>query len=121
MGAPRGHHPPLPRPPGLTVPGDRQISWAQLSAPVGVNKLSLPDEDVALAATGCARGTITPLGSTTAWPVFADERLRGTGSRWVRANMAHVAFADADARITAHDATVADITDPLGRRAEPRE
>jgi hypothetical protein len=39
----------------------------------------------------------------------------------VRANTAHVAFADADARITAHDATVADITDPLGRRAEPRE
>src|SRR5690606_14169932 len=54
------------------IPGDRQISWPKLRALVGVNKLSLPDETKALEATGYPRGTITPLGSTTAWPVYAD-------------------------------------------------
>ena len=59
------------------VPGDRQIAWAKLRAAVGVNKLRLPSADEALAATGYERGTIVPLGSTTAWPVFADERIAG--------------------------------------------
>ncbi|MGH3706224.1 MAG: aminoacyl-tRNA deacylase, partial [Agromyces sp.] len=54
------------------VPGGRKISWPKLRAVVGVNKLQLPDASLALAATGYERGTITPLGSTTAWPVVAD-------------------------------------------------
>ena len=54
------------------IPGDRQISWPKLRSLVGVNKLSLPPADVALDATGYERGTITPLGSTNAWPVYAD-------------------------------------------------
>ncbi len=48
------------------IPGDRQISWAKLRAVVGVNKLQLPEATIALEATGYERGTITPLGSTTA-------------------------------------------------------
>ncbi len=48
------------------IPGDRQISWAKLRAVVGVNKLQLPEASLALEATGYERGTITPLGSTTA-------------------------------------------------------
>ena len=52
------------------VPGDRQIAWAKLRSVVGVNKLQLPEALVALEATGYERGTITPFGSTTAWPVF---------------------------------------------------
>jgi Cys-tRNA(Pro)/Cys-tRNA(Cys) deacylase len=59
------------------VPGDRQISWPKLRALVGVNKLQLPDASVAFDATGYERGTIVPLGSTTAWPVFADSRIAG--------------------------------------------
>ena len=60
------------------IPGDRVISWPKLRALVGVNKLQLPDAAVALEATGYERGTITPLGSTTAWPVYVDERVVGT-------------------------------------------
>jgi len=59
------------------IPGDRQISWAKLRGVVGVNKLQLPEASVALEATGYERGTITPLGSTTAWPVYIDERVVG--------------------------------------------
>ena len=44
---------------------------------VGVNKLQLPEASLALEATGYERGTITPLGSTTAWPVYVDETLVG--------------------------------------------
>ena len=68
------------------VPGDRQISWAKLRAVVGVNKLRMPEASVALEATGYERGTITPLGSTTAWPVFVDERVVGRASRWAPAS-----------------------------------
>jgi Cys-tRNA(Pro)/Cys-tRNA(Cys) deacylase len=100
----------------VLVPGDRQISWAKLRARVGVNKLSLPHEDLALAATGYSRGTITPLGSTTAWPVFADERMRGTRVAMGAGENGYSAFVDADALITSYGATVADITDELKPR-----
>jgi Cys-tRNA(Pro)/Cys-tRNA(Cys) deacylase len=97
----------------VLVPGDRQISWSKLRALVGVNKLSLPHEDLALAATGYSRGTITPLGSSTAWPVFADERMRGSRVAMGAGEHGYSAFVDADALISAYGATVADITDPV--------
>jgi Cys-tRNA(Pro)/Cys-tRNA(Cys) deacylase len=50
----------------------RQFSWPKLRAHLGVNRLSLPDADEAQAVTGYVRYTITPFGSTTAWPVFVD-------------------------------------------------
>lgn len=56
----------------VLVPGGRQIDWPRLRAHLGVSRLSLPDADEARAATGYERGTITPFGSTTAWPVIAD-------------------------------------------------
>jgi Cys-tRNA(Pro)/Cys-tRNA(Cys) deacylase len=56
----------------VLVPGGRQIDWPKLRAHLGVSRLSLPDADEAKAATGYERGTITPFGSTTAWPVIAD-------------------------------------------------
>jgi len=37
-----------------------------------VRRLTLPDADEARAATGYERYTITPFGSTTAWPVILD-------------------------------------------------
>src|SRR5690606_35425197 len=40
------------------IPGGRAIAWPKLRAVVGVNKLRLPDADLALAATGYERDTI---------------------------------------------------------------
>ena len=57
----------------VLVPGDRAISWPKLRAVLGVNRLSMPDAATAKNATGYERGTITPFGATTAWPVVADE------------------------------------------------
>lgn len=98
------------------VPGDRQISWAKLRALVGVNKLSMPHQDVAFEATGYERGTITPFGSSTAWPVYADERIVGRKVALGAGEHGFSAFVDADALIEAFGATVADITDELKPR-----
>jgi len=93
------------------VPGDRQISWAKLRAVVGVNKLRLPEAHLALEATGFERGTITPLGSSTAWPVFADARIVGERIAMGAGEHGMSAFVDADELIAGFDATVADISD----------
>ena len=61
----------------VLVPGDREISWPKLRALVGVNRLSMPDAATALAVTGYERGTITPFGSTRAWPVVMDASVAG--------------------------------------------
>ncbi len=92
------------------VPGDRQISWAKLRTVVGVNKLRLPEASVALEATGYERGTIVPLGSTTAWPVFADSRIAGRVALGAGEH-GMSALVDAAQLISGLDATVADITD----------
>ncbi|NYJ31061.1 YbaK/EbsC family protein [Galbitalea soli] len=94
------------------VPGDRQISWPKLRALVGVNRLRMPDAEVAFEATGYERGTITPLGSTTAWPVYADERMIGRRIALGAGAHGRSAFVDADALIASFGATVADLTDP---------
>ena len=93
------------------VPGDRSLSWPRLRALLGVSRLSLPPADEALAATGYPRGTITPFGAG-GWPVYADERMRGT--RITLGGGAHgVAIAvSADEALAALGATVADISDP---------
>lgn len=98
------------------VPGDRQIAWAKLRAVVGVNKLRLPDADAALEATGYERGTITPLGSTTAWPVFADERIAGRRISMGAGAHGVNLFVEADDLVTGLGATLADITEPLAPR-----
>ena len=95
------------------VPGDRQISWPKLRQLVGVNKLSLPSADVALAATGYERGTITPLGSTSPWPVYADSTIAGRRISMGAGEHGYSAFVDADALVAALGAVVADITEPL--------
>jgi Cys-tRNA(Pro) deacylase len=94
------------------IPGDRQISWPKLRGLVGVNKLSLPTADVALEATGYERGTITPLGSTTQWPVYADRTITGKRISMGAGEHGYSAFVDADALTAALDAVVADISDP---------
>ncbi|MEZ3157938.1 YbaK/EbsC family protein [Microbacterium sp. BWR-S6Y] len=92
------------------VPGDRAISWPKLRAVVGVNKLRLPEPELALAATGYERGTIVPIGSTTAWPVFADERIVGERIAMGAGAHGYSLFVDADDLIAAYGAVVADIT-----------
>ena len=58
----------------VLVPGDRVIDWPKLRDLLGERRLSMPDQDEARAVTGYVRGTITPFGSTNAWPVIADTR-----------------------------------------------
>ncbi|QKJ17966.1 aminoacyl-tRNA deacylase [Microbacterium hominis] len=95
------------------VPGDRAISWPKLRAVVGVNKLQLPDPARALAATGYERGTIVPVGSTTDWPVFADERIVGERIAMGAGAHGYSMFVEADDLISAYGATVADISQPI--------
>jgi Cys-tRNA(Pro)/Cys-tRNA(Cys) deacylase len=97
----------------VLVPGGRQIDWPKLRAHLGVKRLSLPDEAQARRATGYERGSITPFGSTSAWPVIADvsvqdaERVAiGGGARGVNL---HLAAADLRAHLGAE---IADVTKP---------
>ncbi|MGI9824760.1 aminoacyl-tRNA deacylase [Agromyces sp. Marseille-Q5079] len=96
----------------VLVPGGRKISWPKLRALVGVNKLQLPDASLALAATGYERGTITPLGSTTAWPVYIDESVVGRRVSMGAGEHGRSLFVDADRLVEAFGATVADLSDP---------
>ena len=95
----------------VLVPGDREIAWAKLRSLLGVNRISLPSADVALAVTGYVRGTITPLGSIRAWPVVADAALAGPISLGGGAHGVALTV-DADELVAAVSATVADVTEP---------
>jgi len=61
----------------VLVPGGRRFDWPKLRAHLGVKRISLPDADEAKAVTGYERGTITPFGSTVAWPVIVDASVQG--------------------------------------------
>ena len=95
----------------VLVPGDREIAWPKLRAVVGVNRLSMPSADAAYDVTGYVRGTITPLGSTHAWPVVADASLAGAVSIGGGAHGVALTVDAADL-VAALDATVADVTEP---------
>lgn len=94
----------------VLVPGGRAISWPKLRAVVGVNRLRLPEPELALAATGYERGTIVPIGSTTDWPVYADETIVGRRVAMGAGTHGFSLFVDADDLIRAYGATVADIS-----------
>ena len=102
----------------VLVPGDREISWPKLRAHLGVNRLSMPPADKAKEATGYERGTITPFGSTTAWPVVADASLDEAGRVISLGAGAHGVAVTVEARAALAwlGATVADVTEPAGRR-----
>ena len=72
----------------------------------------MPTADVALDATGYERGTITSLGSTTAWPVFADESIRGRKVAMGAGEHGYSLFVSGEGLIAAFAATVADISVP---------
>lgn len=96
----------------VLVPGDRNISWPRLRALLGVNRLSMPNAEVARQATGYERGTITPFGSARPWPVIADERVRGREITLGAGEPGVALAASADEILQALDAAVADISDP---------
>jgi prolyl-tRNA editing enzyme YbaK/EbsC (Cys-tRNA(Pro) deacylase) len=72
----------------------------------------LPDANAAKEATGYERGTITPFGSTTAWPVVADERIRGRVITLGAGEHGVAVAVGADDAVSALRATLADVTQP---------
>lgn len=101
----------------VLVPGPRAIDWGKLRALLGISRMTLPDADEAKAATGYERGTITPFGSTTAWPVIADGSIAGIGRVAIGGGGHGVNLhLDADDLIAHLGATVADVTKPQSPR-----
>jgi Cys-tRNA(Pro)/Cys-tRNA(Cys) deacylase len=96
----------------VLVPGDRVIAWPKLRSHLGLHRLSMPDADEAQRVTGYKRGTITPLGASTAWPVIADQKVRGKVSIGGGDHGVSLTVNSADL-IDALDAEVADVTDPV--------
>jgi Cys-tRNA(Pro) deacylase len=97
----------------VLVPAGRRFDWPKLRAHLGVTRLSLPDADEAQAATGYARYSITPFGSTRAWPVIADASILdqpvvsiGAGIRGLNLH------ARPDDLVRALDAAVVDVSTP---------
>jgi Cys-tRNA(Pro)/Cys-tRNA(Cys) deacylase len=103
----------------VLVPAGRRFDWPKLRAHLGVSRLSLPDADEARQVTGYARYTITPFGSTRAWPSIADASLLrqpvvaiGGGAHGVNL---HLAPGDL---VAALGAEVVDVTQPEAPVAE---
>jgi Cys-tRNA(Pro) deacylase len=96
----------------VLVPGDREISWPKLRAHLGVNRLSMPDADTARDVTGYVRGTITPFGSTRAWPVVADATITGRTVSIGAGAHGVAATVHADDVVRVLGAEVADVTEP---------
>lgn len=95
----------------VLVPGDRQIDWPKLRAHLGVNRISLPDADEAHRVTGYERGTITPFGSTTPWPVVADASIQGRGRVAMGSGIHGVSVhLDVEELLGALDPDLADVT-----------
>jgi Cys-tRNA(Pro) deacylase len=96
----------------VLVPGDRSIDWPKLRSALGVRRMTLPDAAEALEATGYERGTITPFGSTTVWPVVADAAIPDTGPVSIGggAHSVSLRIADPAELLTVLDADVADVT-----------
>lgn len=61
----------------VLVPAGRKFDWPRLREHLGVRRMTLPDADEARAVTGYERYTITPFGSTQAWPVIVDASVMG--------------------------------------------
>ena len=95
----------------ILVPAGRRFDWPKLRELLGVKRMTLPDADEARTVSGYERYTITPFGSSRAWPVVADaaivdEPVISIGGGGLGINL-HLAPADL---ITALRATVADVS-----------
>lgn len=96
----------------VLVPGDRNISWPKLRRHLEVNRASMPDADEALQVTGYKRGTITPFGANTNWPVIADSALEGVVSIGGGAHGVSLTV-DTHDLVAVLEATRADVTNPV--------
>jgi Cys-tRNA(Pro) deacylase len=95
----------------VLVPAGRRFDWPRLRDHLGVRRLTLPDADEAREVTGYERYTITPFGSTRAWPVIVDaaalsERIVSVGGGAFGVNL-HLQPTDL---VEALDAAVADVS-----------
>ena len=97
----------------VLVPAGRRFDWPKLRELLGVRRMTLPDADEARRVTGYERYTITPFGSSRAWPVVVDAAIVGEpvvaiGGGGFGINL-HLDPADLVA--TLH-ATIADVSQP---------
>lgn len=97
----------------VLVPGGRRFDWPKLREHLAVKRMSLPDANEARHVTGYERGTITPFGSSNAWPVIADKSIEtldkvaiGGGKRGVNIHLRPRDLIDSTG------ATVVDVTTP---------
>lgn len=94
----------------VLVPGDAEIAWPKVRSLLGVNRVSMPDADIARAVTGYPRGTITPFGTRTPLPVLADASITGTISLGAGAHGVQMSVSAGPA-LAALGAQVADLVD----------
>jgi Cys-tRNA(Pro)/Cys-tRNA(Cys) deacylase len=97
----------------VLLPAGRRMDWPRLRRYLGVRRLTLPDADEARAVTGYERYTITPFGSTRAWPAILDSAAMGhpvvaIGGGGFGINI-HLAPVDLVAALAA---SVVDVSDP---------
>ncbi len=97
----------------VLVPAGRRFDWPKLRELLGVRRMTMPDAEEARTVTGYERYTITPFGSSTAWPVVADaaivdEPVVAIGGGGFGVNL-HLA---PDDLVRALDARVADVSIP---------
>ncbi len=105
----------------VLVPAGRRFDWPKLRELLGVRRMTLPDADEARSVTGYERYTITPFGSSRAWPVIADaaisaEPIVSVGGGGFGINL-HVAPADLVAALGARVADVSTEEAPHGHDA----
>jgi Cys-tRNA(Pro)/Cys-tRNA(Cys) deacylase len=103
----------------VLLPGDREISWPKLRTLLGVNRLSLPDAEAAYRATGYRRGTITPFGSTQAWPVIADAAIEPGQISMGAGEPGAAVSVESQAALVALNAQIADISNQPRRGHQP--
>ena len=102
----------------MLVPAGRRFDWPKLRALLGVRRMTLPDAEEARAVTGYERYTITPFGSTRAWPAILDASAAtepvvsiGGGGFGINLHLAPAALVDV------LGAQVADVSEPEERTA----
>ncbi|MBL3700685.1 aminoacyl-tRNA deacylase [Leucobacter luti] len=104
----------------VLAPLAAQFSWPKLRALLGVNRVSLPDAAAAFEATGYERGTISPVGARSAWPVYLDTALAAGRIALGSGSHAFAALVDAAEFAAAYDAVVADLSvDPSAAGSTP--
>lgn len=97
----------------VVLPGDREIAWPLLRRHLGTSRLSMPSAQVARDVTGYERGTITPLGASTPWPVIVDASVVGSGTVTIGGGAHGVSLAmDADVLRNAIGGEIGEVSEP---------